>query len=228
MPAVSDAASGDVVLFGTGLVAEVITVYLQRFSALNIVAYTVDREFMTGETFMEKPAIAWEDLPDRYPPGSVRLLGPLTYQRLNTVRRDRYLAGKEAGYEFASFIHPNNDILTDDIGENCVILEQNVIQPFVRIGDNVIIWSKNHIGHHTTIGDHCFVSSMVGISGSCTIGQECYVAGQVGMAHGLTVGDRCALLNAAGIGRNLPDDTVIAGPHGEIKPFPSKRILHLL
>lgn len=227
-PAEISPKTKDVVLFGTGMVAEVITVYLDRFSDLNIVAYTVDRDYMPDAPFLGKPTIAWEDLPDHFPPDRVRLLGPLTYQRLNTVRRDRYRQGKALGYDFASFIHPNSDILTDRIGENCIILEQNVIQPFASIGDNVIVWSKNHIGHHTSIGDHCFISSMVGISGACTIGEECYLAGQVGIAHGLTIGDRCALLNAAGIGRNLSDDTVIAGAHGEVKPFPSKRIMHLL
>ena len=38
-------------------------------------------------------------------------------------------------------------------GENCFILEDNTMQPFVVIGDNVTLWSGNHIGHHARIGD---------------------------------------------------------------------------
>ncbi len=219
----------DVVLFGTGQVAEVMTVYLNRFSDLKIVAYTVDAGFMPPEgRFAGRPVVAWEELEAHYPPDAVRLMGPLTYQRLNAVRRDRYLEGKARGYAFASFIHPGSHILTDRIGDHVIILEQNIVQPFAEIGDNVILWSMNHIGHHVKIGSHTFVASFVGISGSTTIGAECYLGGQAGITHGLTIGDRCALLNAAGVKENLPDDTVIVGQQGEIKPFPSRRIAHLL
>lgn len=221
-------SGGDVVLFGTGMVADVITVYLQRFSDLNIVAYTVDRAYLPDSQFNGKPVVAWEDLEAHYPPGTVRLMGPLTYQRLNTVRRDRYYDGKARGYRFASFIHPDCSILTERIGDHVIILERNIIQPFATIGDNVILWSGNHIGHHSTVGDHCFVASQVGIAGATRIGAECYLGGQVGVTHGLEIGDRCAILNAALVKESLPDDTVYVGPEGERKPFKSSRIARLL
>lgn len=224
----TQSANRDVVLFGAGQVAEVISAYLDRFSDLNIVAYTVDRDFLPDGDFLGKPVIAWDEMPKHYPPEHVRLMGPLTYQRLNAVRKDRYLQAKALGYEHASFIHPHSDVMTDQIGDHCIILEQNVIQPYARIGDNVIVWSKNQIGHHSSIGDHCFVAPMVALAGSCVIGRECYIGGQVGITHGRTIGDRCAMLNAAVVKDDLPDDTVIVGQAGDVKPFPSKRIVHLL
>lgn len=222
-------ATKEVVLFGTGMVAEVIAVYLERFSDLQVVAYTVDRAYLPGDgMFNGKPAVPWDEIATHYPPGQVRLMGPLTYQRLNQVRRDRYLEGKAMGYDFASFIHPDSHVLTDRLGEHVIILEENVIQPFAEIGNNVIIWSGNHVGHHSSLGDHCFMASMVGISGATKIGEECYLGGQVGITHGLTIGDRCAMLNAAVVAENLPDDTVIVGAKGEIKPFPSSRLRKIL
>lgn len=219
----------DVVLFGTGQVAQVIAVYLERFSDLNIVGYTVDAAFLPEDRrFNGKPVVPWEEIEAHHPPDRVRLLGPLTYQRLNQVRRDRYLEGKARGYSFASFIHPDSHILTDRIGEHVIILEQNVIQPFAEIGDNVIIWSFNHIGHHVKIGNHCFMASLVGISGSTRIGEECYLGGQAGIAHGLTIGDRCALLNAAKISSDVPDDTAVAGRTRDARRLPSARIRHVL
>ncbi|MEO1554845.1 MAG: acetyltransferase [Pseudomonadota bacterium] len=219
----------DIVLFGTGLVAEVITVYLERFSDLNIVAYTVDAGFEPEDgQFNGKPVIPWDSLPEHYPADQVRLMGPLTYQRLNRIRRDRYLEGLALGYRFASFIHPQSHILTDQIGDHVIILENNVIQPFSSIGDNVILWSGNHIGHHVELGNHCFVASMVGIAGSTKIGEECYLGGQAGITHGLSIGDRCALLNSVLVKQDLPDDTVITGHPGDVKPYPSRRIAHLL
>jgi acetyltransferase-like isoleucine patch superfamily enzyme len=219
----------DVVLFGIGHVAEVITVYLERFSDLNIIGYTVDADYLPEcGSFNGKPIVAWEEIESHFPCDQVRLMGPLTYQRLNQVRRDRYLEGKARGYSFASFIHPASHILTDKIGEHVIILEQNVIQPFASIGDNIIIWSGNHIGHHVSIGNHCFLASMVGISGNTQIGEECYLGGQVGITHGRKIGDRCAVLNGIAIDRDVPDDTALIGRWKDIKSLPSMRIRHLL
>lgn len=219
----------DVVLFGIGHVAEVITFYLERFSVLNIVGYTVDADYLPeGGSFNGRPTVAWEEIEAHFPPERVHLMGPLTYQRLNQVRRDRYLEGKARGYSFASFIHPASHILTDQVGEHVIILEQNVIQPFSTIGDNVIIWSGNHIGHHVTIGNHCFLASMVGISGNTQIGEECYLGGQVGITHGRKIGDRCAVLNGIAIHRDVPDDTALIGRWKDVKSLPSMRIRHLL
>lgn len=218
----------DIVLFGTGAMAEVIAVYLRAHSDYRIVGYTVDAAFHDAERHDGLPLVAWEALEDRFPPGEVLLLGPLTYRRMNTVRRDRYLEGRARGYGFARFLHPASHIYTDRIGENCVILEANVIQPFAEIGDNVIIWSGNHIGHHSRIGDHCFIASKVAISGHVTVGPECYLGGQVGIPHGLTLGRGCALLNQTHIVRDLADHSVVAGTPGTIKPFPSTRLHKLI
>ena len=222
-------AAQDVVLFGTGMVADVISVYLEKYSNLTIKAYTVDREYVPGSgEFRGKPAVPWDEIDTHFPPGSLPLLGPLTYKGLNSVRRDRYLEGKQKGYAFASFIHPDSHIDTDLIGEHVIILERNIIQPFAAVGNNVIIWSGNHIGHHVSVGDHCFIASQVGIAGATSIGPECYLGGQAGIVHGITIGARCALLNAAVIKANLPDESVAVGHAAEIKPFKSKRIAHLL
>lgn len=218
----------NIVIFGTGAMAQVAKVYIDRHGPHRIVGFTVDRAFKTGDSFEGHPLVAWDELEQHFPPDAVQLLGPMTYQNLNAIRRDRFLDGRARGYKFASFIHPDSRIYTEDIGENCFILENNVIQPFASIGNDVIIWSGNHIGHHVSIGDHCFIASQVGIAGNTKIGKECHIAGQVGITHGLTIGDRCVMLNAAVVAKNLPDDTVVVGQSGDIRSFPSSRIRHLV
>ena len=238
----------DVVIFGTGKMAQMAKVYIDRHGPHRIVGFTVDAEFKTSETFEGHPVIVWEDLERHFPPDSVELLGPMTAKRLNGVRRDRFNEGLARGYDFASFIHPNNYIYTDAIGKNCIVLENNVLQPFASIGDNVIIWSGCVIAHHVSIGAHCFISSQCGISGSTTIGEQCYMAGkvgigpdvtvgdqcflggQVGIGAGVRIGDRCVLLDGAGVVRDLPDETVVRvtrGVRGNIQAFPSSRIRHI-
>ncbi|MGZ9809200.1 acetyltransferase [Pseudoroseicyclus sp. H15] len=218
----------DIVIFGAGAMAEVIEVYLDRHSDYRIVGYTLDAAYRKEDRRHGLPVVDWEEIDQRFPPGSVKLLGPLTYQRMNTVRRDRYLEGKAKGYDFASFIHPGIWNYAESIGENVVILEQNTIQPFVTIGDNCIIWSSNHIGHHTVIGPHVFVAGHVGIAGNTTIGAESYLAGKAGVPHGITIGKGAAVLNGAFVQADLPDYAVIAGPSGEVRNFKSTKLHKLI
>lgn len=218
----------DIVIFGTGAMADVARVYLQAHSDLNIVGYTLDAAFRRAGSHAGRPVVDWETLERDFPPDRVQLFGPMTYQRMNTLRRDRYLEGKARGYRFASFIHPASHIYADSIGENCMILENNVIQPFVTIGNNVIIWSTNHIGHHVAIGDHVFIASQVGIAGNVRIGDECYLGGQIGIAHGLTIGRGAAVLNGAFVTRDMADYAVIIAEPDTLKPYPSTKLHKLI
>ncbi|MEM0921459.1 MAG: acetyltransferase [Pseudomonadota bacterium] len=219
----------DIVLFGAGDMAAVVAVYIRAEAPhLNIVGYTLDDAFCTAERHDGLPLVPWSQLETHFPPDKVQLLGPLTYQRMNTIRRDRYLEGKARGYSFTSFLHPDCHYYGESIGENCVILERNIIQPFAKIGNNCILWSGNHIGHHVTIGDHVFISSQVGVAGSTVIGDECHLAGQVAVTHGLKIGRASALLNAALVSQDVPDEGVVVGPAPETKPFKSSRMRRLL
>ncbi|MGR3804099.1 acetyltransferase [Marinibacterium profundimaris] len=218
----------DVVMISTGVAAEVIVAYLERFSDLNVVGFAVDRAYMPEGDVLGRPVVPWEDIEAEYPADQVRLIGPPTFARLNTFRRDRYLQGKAMGYGFASFIHPNSVVMTEDIGDHVIILDTCTIQPFTRVGNNVVIWSASVVAHHCVIGDHSFLSSQVGIAGSTEIGEECYLAGQVGIAHKRRVGARCAIMNAAVVKDDLPDGSVMVGPSITPKSYDSSRIMHML
>ena len=196
----------NLVLFGIGQLAETVSVYIERESDHQIVGYTLDADFRAGRTsFRGKPVYDWETLEDAFAPSDGLLFGPISYRNLNQFRKDRFLNGKARGYRFLTFIHPASHVHSDDIGENCLVLEQNVLQPFSTIGDNVILWSNNHIGHHTTIGSHCFITSQVGIAGSCKIGESCFFAGKSGVIDNLTVGDGCLLGPATTITTDLAE-----------------------
>ena len=200
----------DIVVFGAGRIAEVAKVYLDAHSADRVVGFTVDAAYQTADTFNGLPLVAWERLEERFPPGAVKLLGPLSYQRLNDFRRERHQEGKARGYAFTSFVHPASHVYTADIGENCFILENNVIQPYVRIGKGVMIWSGSHIGHHAIVGDYCFLSSHVGIGGGVKLGAGCFLAGKAGVESGLEVGDECFIGAGTVVLRNLPARSVVS------------------
>ncbi|QSX77454.1 acetyltransferase [Agrilutibacter solisilvae] len=218
----------DIVVFGAGQIADVARIYIDAHGPDRIVGFTVDDAFRTGDTFAGRPQVSWEQLERSFPPDRVKLLGPLSFRKLNEFRKARFQEGKARGYTFASFIHPSCNVYTDRIGENCFILDNNTLQPFVEIGDNVILWSNNHIGHHSRIGDHCFLSSHIGISSNVTLGEECFMAGKSSIDYGRSVGARCFLGPAAVVLADLPPDTVVPGVASPVARYSSQRLKRLL
>ena len=214
----------DLVLFGTGGAAQTVAAYLAQHPHYRVVGHTVDAAFRRADSHDGLPLVDWERLEERFPPDRVQLFGPFSYARMNTLRRDRYLEGRARGYRFARFIHPAAHVHTEEIGENCLILEACVVQPFARIGDNVVLWSMVSIAHHACIDAHCFLAAQVSVAGHAAVGPECYLAGQVGVGDRVRLGRGCAVFNGAFVSRDLADHSVVVGPRGTLKPYPSTRV----
>ena len=95
---------------------------------------------------------------------------------MNSLRAEKFNDIKSNKYEFINYIDERSVIAENvQIGTNCLILENQTIQPFVKIGDNSILWSSNHIGHGTSININNYISSHVVISGNCNIGKNCFL-----------------------------------------------------
>ena len=91
-------------------------------------------------------------------------------RRMNRLRESIYRQIKAKGYEMISYVSSKATVFPGGpIGDNCFILEDNTIQPFVSIGNNVVLWSGNHIGHHSVIKDHVSFTSHVVLSGHCVV-----------------------------------------------------------
>jgi len=152
-----------IVIFGTSIFAEVASFYFKHDSQFEIVAYTVNREHMTCKEFDGCPVIPFEEITEKYPPEK--------FDMFVQIRAKTFSEAKSKGYKLISYVNSKVTKWKElNIGENCFIFENVVIQPFVKIGNNVIIWSGDHIGHHTTIEDHCFITSHVVISGNVNVG----------------------------------------------------------
>jgi sugar O-acyltransferase (sialic acid O-acetyltransferase NeuD family) len=217
-----------VVIFGVGQIADVAHFYLAHDSPHQVAAFTVDPEFVTAGSHRGLPVAPFDELPARYPPDEFLLLVPVSYRNVNRVREAKYRQAKQAGYRFISYV--SSRAVTWPglcIGENCFILEQNVIQPFAQIGNNVILWSGNHIGHHSTIGDHCFLASHVVVSGNVTIGQRCFVGVNATIRNGIRIADDCVIGAGSLILRDTAERAVYNGAPARLLPTRSDALQDL-
>jgi sugar O-acyltransferase (sialic acid O-acetyltransferase NeuD family) len=213
------------VIFGSGDIAQLAHFYFSSDSDYEVVAFTVDANYLTDTTFCDLPVIAFEEIAEHYTPEQCEFFIALSYSRLNAVRKEKYLAVKALGYQITSYISSRATILNDGrIGENCFILEDNTIQPFVTIGHNVTLWSGNHIGHHSTINDHCFIASQVVVSGGVEIGAQCFVGVNATLRDHIKIGDRCVIGASTLLLADAEPEGVYIGKATERSKLPSTKL----
>ncbi len=214
-----------VVIFGTGDIAELAAFYFETDSDYQVVGFTVDKEFLTDVEKNGLPIVAFEDLEDTFDSGSTFVFVALSYSKINKLRADKVSQVREKGFQLASYVSSRASILSvEPIGENAFILEDNTVQPFVKIGDNVTLWSGNHIGHHSTIGDHCFISSHVVVSGGVTIESYCFVGVNSTIRDHVTIGSSSVLGAGSLILGDAEPESVFIGKATEKSKVPSSRL----
>jgi sugar O-acyltransferase (sialic acid O-acetyltransferase NeuD family) len=213
------------VVFGSGDLAQLAHFYFSTESEYEVVAFTVDSAYLTDATFCDLPVVAFEEISKKYGPDQYELFIALGYSKLNTVRKEKYLAAKAMRYRLASFISSRATVLNDGrIGENCFIFEDNTIQPFVTIGNNVMLWSGNHIGHHSIIKDHCFIASHVVVSGRVEIGEQCFIGVNATLRDHIKIGAKCVIGAGALLLADAEPEGVFIGTATNRSKVPSTRL----
>ena len=208
------------IIIGDTAFAEIAYEYFTHDSNYEVVAFSVNREYLRKTTLFDIPIIPFEDIENLYDPKTHKVFVATTYTQLNRLRAKFCKSIKEKGYQLATYISSKAFIWHNvQVGENCFIFENNVIQPFVKLGDNVILWSGNHIGHHSVIKAHCFISSHVVISGFCEIGEYCFIGVNATLANNLKIAKDCLI----GAGAIILKDTEEGKIYGE-KMTPQKEI----
>ena len=179
-----------IVIIGTSEFAEIAFEYFTHDSPYEVVAFSVEQEYLDKKELFGLPVVPFENLEKQYPPESYSVFVAITYIQLNRVRARLYAEAKSKGYSAVSFVSPHAFVWKNvKIGENCFIFENNVVQYNVEIGNNVILWSGNHIGHRSVIHDNCFISSHVVVSGYCNIGKNSFLGVNTALAHGIKIGE---------------------------------------
>ena len=169
-------SKNEIIIFGTGEFAQEIFQYIEKFSKLKVVAFTIHKEFIKEKKLYEKPIIPFEEIENNYSPNEVSMIICIGFSKMNKKRERVFLEVKKKNYKLENFIHPSNYIWDElEIGENCIILENNVIRPHVKIGNNVIIENNNVISHHCIIKDNCYITSQAIVAGHVTIESNCFL-----------------------------------------------------
>lgn len=197
--------SRKVVIVGDSAFAEVAYEYFSHDSVWEVVAFSVERDFLKRDTLFGLPVVPFEELDASYSPESHDVFVATVYTQLNRLRTRLSMAAKGKGFRLASYVSSRAFVWHNvALGEHCFIFEDNTVQPFVRVGSNVVMWSGNHIGHHTIIRDNCFISSHVVISGFCDVGENSFLGVNATISNNVKIGRDNWIGPSVTISRNTP------------------------
>src|SRR6201988_3061530 len=200
------------IIVGDGETAELAYEYFTHDSPHEVAAFCVERTYKKKDSLFSLPVVAFEDVADLYPPSEFQAFVAISYTQLNRVRARLYLETRRKSFLLLNFVSLkaffwHNVVL----GDNCFIMENNVLQYSVKVGNNVVLWSGNHIGHQSIIHDHVFISSHVVVSGYCEVGENCFLGVNSTVADRVKIGRDCFIGAGSVIARDTEDGKVYKG-----------------
>jgi len=217
-----------IVIFGTGELAQRIFFYLKN-SEDEVVAFSANKANIDSNELLGLPVMAFENIEETYPPNEYSMFIALAYSEMNKKRTKFFDEAKNKGYELYSYIHPSTKIWDEfEMGENCFILAENIIQPFVKIGDNVLIGSNNLISHNTVIENNCFLTSNITLGGHITIGANSFVGLSATINQRVKIGKECIIGAGTLITKDVKDKEVYAENSSKKLPQSSSDIIDIM
>lgn len=205
-----------IILYGSGSFARLIKWYIDNDDEREIVAVTVEKKYVDSATFEGLPVLPFEKITEKFLPGEFEILLGIGYTHMNDVRKRIFRECKEKGYTIAQYIHSSVRLSGVQLGEGNIILEETVIQPFVKIGSGNLIWCNATIAHDCKIGDFNTISVTASLSGFSELGNNCFIGNGAVTRDGVKVEDYTLVGAAAYVSRNTAQNSVVAANKGVV------------
>ncbi len=217
------------VIFGVGELAQLACYYFTHDSPRRVAAFTVDDSHLGEDLCMGLPVVAFEEVNAHYGPEEYDMFVAVGYARLNQVRAEKCHEAKARGYRLATYVSSHSLTWPDlVVGENCLVMEGNMIQPFVRIGDNVVIWCGSLISHHVVIDHNCFIAAQAVISGHVKIGAYSFIGVNATLRDKIALAERSIIGAGALILKDTNENTAYLASASSEAGIPSHRLQSLL
>lgn len=213
-----------IVIFGTGVFAELAHYYFTHDSPHAVAGFTVDAAHLRESTYQGAPVVAFEEVERAFPPAEYQMFVAIGIAKVNAVRAVKVAEAEAKGYRLVSFLSSKADVGRDLVlHPNTMIMERAGLQPFVEIGRDTIVWSMTRIGCHTRIGDHCWIVSPI-FGESVTVGDYTFVGLNATIAPGVSIGRSNFIGAGALIVHDTKDGEVYRAPASVASRAPSHRL----
>lgn len=198
----------------------------------DVVAYTLDRQFITESEFNGRPLIAYEDLDSQYKKDEIGILIMIGYSNMNDNRKQIFERCQKDGWMLPSFVHSSVLNLSKSMGMG------NIIFPSVELGQDTVLGDGNLINRHAiishdaSIGDFNYIAGSNHLCGFARIGNHNF------LGTNSTIIDNCEIGNynllSAGVCLNvkLTDNQLVTSPALRVQTLRARvmnsLLLHLM
>lgn len=184
-----------VVIFGAGRMAELVTSLVESESDRTVVGFAVDARFVVTETLLGRPVVPVTRILELTDPSTAEALVAVGPQRGLRLREEALALLRGQGFGITHHISRGALVWPGlDIEPNVIIHAGAVVDPFTRIGEGVTVRSNATVGHHADLGASTFVASGAVLGGGVRVGARCFlglgstVRDEVTIAPGTFVG----------------------------------------
>ena len=93
----------DLLIVGTGLFAQVATLYFEKYTKYKVVGYTCHSEFIVEKEINNIPVFALENVTKNLSHSNTHVFVATGYKKMNKIRQKLYEEMKEKKYTFCEF-----------------------------------------------------------------------------------------------------------------------------
>jgi sugar O-acyltransferase (sialic acid O-acetyltransferase NeuD family) len=214
-----------IVIFGNHKFSSLAWYVLTHDSSHEIVGFTVDGAYIRETTLHSLPVVAFEQVEQRFPPETIAMIAPLGGRNVNGLREEKHRAGKAKGYQFISYVSSRALTWPDlTIGENCMVYDGAIVQPFAKIGHGVIMRSGSLVSHHADIGNNCFLAAHACVGGGAKIGERCFLGLNSAVRNDVRVAARCVIAAGALVIGDTEENGIYMGVPAKRRPEPANSL----
>ena len=200
-----------VLVLGAGGHAKVVIDALQAMNIEILGAVDADPA-IHGTRVLGVPVLGGDGLVMNHAPDTVALVNGVGSTEPSTRRKDLYRRFAEAGYAFASVVHPSAVIGGEvEIADGVQVMAGVVIQPGCRIGANAILNTRSSVDHDCIIGPHVHIAPGAVLGGGITIGDSSHIGAGSSVIQNVHIGTNALVASGATVITDIPDGGRVAG-----------------
>lgn len=128
------------IIVGDSVFAQVAYEYFTHDSKSEVVAFSVESEYLKNDRLFGLPVIPFEQLETIYATSENKIFVAIVFTQCNRLRTRLYRAATAKGYAPASYISSHAYVgRGSEIGAHCFVCEATVIQPSAVLTENVVL-----------------------------------------------------------------------------------------
>ena len=123
--------------------------------------------------------------------------------------------GADGRFDFL-FLSPGEYVVFAKIGEGCLLWQQVTIMHQAKIGDFAVVSCNSSVGDSSVIGENVFIAGGCQVNGRVVVEDDAYIGSGAILSPGCTIGRRSVIGLNSTVTRDVPPETICAGPMAKI------------